>query len=204
MDPKAIVRRGYDLVSRTYRADDADDGTYADWLDILEERVDAGSSVLDLGCGCGVPVARRLARRYTVTGIDVSPVQIERARGLVPSATFICADMTTMTFPDESFSAIACFFALIHLPLVEQPTLLANVRRWLRPGGLFFATVGRQAWTGLQKDWLGVKGGDMWWSHADAETYRRWLAEAGLHVELETFIPEDTGGHTFVLAARPG
>jgi cyclopropane fatty-acyl-phospholipid synthase-like methyltransferase len=42
-------------------------------------RVSAGSAVLDLGGGCGVPVARRLAPRYAMTGVDLSPVQIERA-----------------------------------------------------------------------------------------------------------------------------
>ncbi len=201
-DPKSIVRRGFDLVSRAYRADDAEDGAYAEWLDVLERRIEPGSSVLDLGCGCGVPVARRLARRYDVTGVDLSPVQIARARALVPGATFVCADMTTLRFPDESFGAITCLFALIHLPLAEQPALLGNAQRWLRPGGVFMATVGHRAWTGLEKDWLGVKGGDMWWSHADTETYRRWLAEVGLRVELERFVPEGTGGHTFVIATR--
>lgn len=201
-DPKAIVRRGYDLVSRAYRADDAGDGSYADWLGALEQRIESGSSVLDLGCGCGVPVARRLTQRYVVTGVDLSPVQIERARELVPGANFVCADMTTLRFPDQSFAAITCLFALIHLPLAEQPPLLRSVRRWLRPGGLFLATVGHRAWTGLEKNWLGVAGGDMWWSHADADTYRRWFADAGLHVEIETFVPEGAGGHTFVLATR--
>jgi len=201
-DPKSIVRHGYDLVSRAYRADDADDGAYAGWLDTLEMRVAPGSSVLDLGCGCGVPVARRLARSYEVTGVDLSPVQVARARVLVPGATFVCADMTTLQIPDESFSAITCLFALIHVPLTEQPTLLGDIRRWLLPGGLFLATVGYQAWTGLEKDWLGIAGGDMWWSHADAETYRRWFAEAGLRVELESFVPEGAGGHTLLLATR--
>lgn len=201
-DPKAIVRRGYDLVSWAYRADDADDGEYADWLDALEARVPSGSPVLDLGCGCGVPVARRLTQRYVVTGVDLSPVQIRRARELVPGANFIRADMTTMRFPDESFAAITCLYALIHLPLAEQPPLLRRVRRWLRPGGLFLATVGHGAWTGLEKNWLGVEGGDMWWSHADADTYRRWFADAGLQVEIETFVPEGAGGHTFMLATR--
>lgn len=196
------MRHGYDLVSRAYRADDADDGLYADWLDVLEKRIASGSSVLDLGCGCGIPVARRMARGRAVTGVDLSPVQIARARELVPDATFVCADMTTLRFPDESFDAITCLFALIHVPLAEQPPLLRDIGRWLRPGGLFVATVGHQAWTGLEKDWLGVKGGDMWWSHADAETYRRWLVEAGLRLELETFVPEGSGGHTFMLATR--
>ena len=197
------MRRGYDLVSRVYRADDADEGAYAEWLDVIEARVSAGSRVLDLGCGSGVPVARRLARRYNLTGVDLSPVQIERARELVPGANFICGDMTTMTFLHESFSAVTCLYALIHVPLGEQPDLLTSVRRWLQPGGLFLATVGHTAWTGLEKDWLGVMGGDMWWSHADADTYRRWLADAGLNVERETFVPEGAGGHTFMVATRP-
>jgi len=201
-DPKGVVRRGYDLVSRAYRADDAAEGEYASWLDLVETRVSAGAPVLDLGCGCGIPVARRLARRYAVTGVDLSPVQIERARHLVPGATFICADMATLSFPDESFGAITCLYALIHLPLAEQPPLLLAVRRWLRPGGIFLATVGHGAWTGVEKDWLDVSGADMWWSHADAGTYRRWLTEAGLAIEHESFVPEGAGGHTLVVATR--
>ncbi len=54
----------------------------------------------------------------------------------------------------------------------------------------------------MEKDWLGVKGGDMWWSHADADTYRDWLMNAGFTVELEAFVPEGMGGHTFILASR--
>ena len=201
-DPKAIVRRGYDLVSRAYRPDNADEGSYSEWLDLLEKRLQPGATVLDLGCGCGIPVARRLAPHYAVTGIDLSPVQIARARELVPTGTFMCADMTTLRFPDESFSAITCLFALIHLPLAEQPALLRSVKGWLRPGGVLMATVGHRAWTGTEQDWLGIKGADMWWSHADTETYRRWFADAGLQVERDTFIPEGASGHTFVIATR--
>lgn len=201
-DPKAIVRHGYDLVSRAYRADDAGDAQYSSWLEIVEQRVGAGASILDLGCGCGIPVARRLVRRYAVTGVDLSPVQIERACALVPGANFICADMSTLQFPRHSFDAVTCFYALIHLPLVEQPRLIRAVASWLRPGGIFMATVGHGAWTGIEKDWLGVEGGDMWWSHADTATYLTWLADAGMRVEQETFVPEGAGGHTFVLATR--
>jgi len=202
MDPKETVRRGYDRVSRAYRADDAGDGQYGPWLDLLEKRVSPGAEVLDLGCGCGIPVARRLSRRYAVTGVDLSPVQIGRARELVPGATFLCADMSAVEFPAQSFDAVVCLYALIHVPLAEQPAILRAAATWLRPGGILMATVGHQAWTGLEKNWLGVDGGDMWWSHADAGTYRGWLEDAGLTVELETFVPEGAGGHTFFLANR--
>lgn len=199
-DKRAVVRRGYDLVSRAYRTDDAEEGVYAEWLDLLEQRVEPGAAVLDLGCGNGIPVARRLAGRYEVTGVDFSSVQIERARALVPAATFLCADMTLVQFTDASFAAVTCLYALIHLPLDEQPAMLRSIRRWLRPDGLFIATVGHTAWTGIEKNWLGVEGGDMWWSHADTDTYRRWVTDAGLKIERESFVPEGTGGHTFILA----
>lgn len=202
-DPKSLVRRGYDLVSRVYRSDDADEGRYAEWLDLLEARLPPQAKVLDLGCGCGVPVARRLADRYSVTGVDFSPVQIERARRLVPTATFVCADMTTVEFPDAAFDAIVCLYAIIHVPLAEQPGLLRSIARWLRPGGLLVATVGESAWSGTEKDWLGVPGGAMWWDHTDAETYRRWFADAGLAIEAERFVPEnESSGHHFVMASR--
>jgi SAM-dependent methyltransferase len=201
-DPKSIVRRGYDRVSRAYRADDAGDGDYAKWLDVLEQRVAPSSAILDLGCGCGVPVARRLARRYAVTGVDVSAVQIERARTLVPDATFMRADMSAVAFREGTFAAITCLFALFHLPLDEQRAVLRNVHQWLRPGGIFLCTVGNEAWTGLETDWLGIAGGDMWWSHADVGTYRRWFADAGFEIEWETFVPEGTGGHPLFLAVR--
>jgi len=75
--------------------------------------LDAGDPVLDLGCGCGVPATAVLAERFAVTGVDISPVQIERARRLVPAAGFLCQDMSEVDFPPEGFRAIVSFFAII-------------------------------------------------------------------------------------------
>jgi Methyltransferase domain len=94
-DKRDLVRRGYDALSYHYRSDDADDGRYALWLADLHQRLPISAAVLDLGCGCGVPVARFLANAgHRVTGVDISDVQIERARRLVPTGTFRRADAT--------------------------------------------------------------------------------------------------------------
>jgi SAM-dependent methyltransferase len=159
--------------------------------------------VLDLGCGCGVPTAQLLAHDYAVTGVDLSPVQVARARQLVPQARFICADMTTLDFAPGSFAAVVSFYAIIHVPLAEQPGLFRNIRRWLRPGGFLLATVGADSWTGTEQNWLGVEGGTMFWSHADGATYERWLGEAGFALIWARFVPEGDGGHTLVLARAP-
>ncbi|HTX29135.1 MAG TPA: class I SAM-dependent methyltransferase [Streptosporangiaceae bacterium] len=84
-DPRDIVRRGYDALSVRY--DEHYQGHPKDqaWLGELRERIPAVCAVLDLGCGGGLPVARDLAAAgYRVTGVDLSEVQIRRARDLVP------------------------------------------------------------------------------------------------------------------------
>lgn len=93
--------------------------------------------------------------------------------------SFHRADMTEADFPAASFAAIVSFFALIHVPIAEQPRLIQRISGWLRPRGLLLATLGHDAWTGTEEDWHGAT---MYWSQADADTYNRWLEGAGLVV----------------------
>lgn len=81
-DPKELVRHGYDAVSYQYRGDHDDDpGERREWIERVIARLDQGAHVLDLGCGCGVPVSRALVDAgMRVTGVDLSDVQVERAR----------------------------------------------------------------------------------------------------------------------------
>lgn len=201
-NPTEVVRIGYDALSYLYRANDEVPGNHDDWLRSLLARLAPASRVLDLGCGCGIPVSRRLADAgHLVTGIDVSGVQVDRARSLVPAATFRRADMTAVAFDEGGFDAIVCLYAIIHVPVREQPALLSRIESWLAPGGVLLMTAGWREWTGSEDSWL---GGDatMWWSHADVDTYRRWLGDAGLSIESSDFVPEGDGGHSLFWAVK--
>jgi cyclopropane fatty-acyl-phospholipid synthase-like methyltransferase len=198
---KDIVRQGYDKISHAYRGDKAkaEAEQYLSWLSELTPLLAPDSAVLDLGCGCGVPVAQELSKNFQVTGVDFSPVQIARAKQLAPNAHFLCADMSEVDFAPSGFAAIVAFYSLIHVPLEEQPALFAKIRTWLQPGGYFMAIVGHKAWTGTQNDWL-APGTTMYWSHADAETYQQWLQDRGFSLLWSRFIPEGKRGHTLIMA----
>ncbi len=159
-DPKQIVRDGYDKVSLVYRSGNEtdDDPVYARWTARLANDLAPSARLLDLGCGCGVPTTRALAALGSVVGVDISPVQIERARSLVPAAEFLCEDMSALRFPPGSFDAVVSFYAIIHVPLEEQPDLFKRIANWLKSGGLFVATLGSGAWIGTEQDWLGGRG----------------------------------------------
>ena len=201
-DPLEVVRLGYDQLSATYRPDDADPKEYRVWTGELLAALQPGNSVLDLGCGCGVPVARRLAQAgHRVTGIDISERQIERARTLVPGATFLIADMTSRVFEPASFDAVIALYSLIHVPLATQPSVIEQVSDCLVDGGLLLATVGWEAWTGSDSNWLG-SGVRMWWSQTDQATYRTWLEAADLEVVQGSFVPDGESGHALIWARR--
>ena len=78
-NPKEIVRDGYDKVSFAYRANEPDKSDeryqqYEQWVNEISSYLAEDCSVLDLGCGCGLPSTKWLSDRFRVTGVDISPV----------------------------------------------------------------------------------------------------------------------------------
>lgn len=200
-DPIALVRRGYDLLSHVYRGDSARGAMgYGPWLRQLARAVPKGRRVLDVGCGCGRPVAAALTKRFRVTGLDLSPVQVARARRLVPEARFLLGDMTQAELPRQHYGAIVALYSIIHVPVEDQPDLLLKMQQWLEPDGLLLASVGASWREETVQNWLGVRGARMWWSHADAATYLRWLEEAGLDLIWAQFVTEAEEEHLVFLA----
>lgn len=182
LDPKQVVQEGYDRIaerhlewSLTVRSEER-----ARYTSVLLSELPTGATVLDLGCGAGVPTTQELARRFKVTGVDISQRHIALARQNVPEAQFIQADITQLDFPPASFDAVTAFYSLIHVPRQEQSKLLRDIASWLRPGGLFVATMGaRSVERDFDEDFLGAR---MFWSSFDSETNKRLVEETGLRI----------------------
>ena len=198
-DPRTeLVGRGYDAMVDTWEAWAAQigDDPRHEWAADLAARLPEGARVLELGCGGGMAETKELAERFRLTGVDLSERQLERARRRVPNAHFVRGDLTAMDFPPAAFEAVVSFYALIHVPLPDQQALFPRIRSWLRPGGYLLAIVGSRRWTGTEH----YLGADMFWDHADTDTYLHWLTTANLSPRWHRFIPEGDSGHSLILA----
>ncbi|MFN2484971.1 MAG: trans-aconitate 2-methyltransferase [Candidatus Limnocylindria bacterium] len=188
----AIVAAGYDRIAQRYLAWSGPSVVRREQLDRLLALLSRGSRVLELGCGAGEPVTRELSELHPVTAVDVSSTQLALAASGAPKATLIQADMSTLDLPEQTFDAVVAFYSMTHVPRDRHAGLLARIAGWLRPGGLFFATMGASDNPDdYGDDWLGAP---MFWSHFDADTNRALVQAAGLDLVEATVIDEDEDG----------
>ena len=209
MNPKDLVAQSYNQMAHRY----------ADWArktrteererytSVLLERLSPGAQVLELGCGPGVATTQQLTKCFSLTGVDISPEQINLARQNVPDAKFICGDMCQLKFPPASFDAVAAFYSVFHVPREEHASLLESIFTWLRPGGLLVATMGVGSIEGdVTDDWMGF-GVPMYWSNFDAATNHRLIETAGFHIISARQETEDEEGvpvtFLWIVAQKP-
>lgn len=101
------------------------------------------------------------------------------AKENVPSARVICGDALELDFPPESFEAVAALYLFDHLPRERHAELLAKVRTWLAPSGLFLFSIEPEEEPSTVREWLGKP---MFFSHFDAETTLRLVREEGFKI----------------------
>lgn len=99
-----FIYRRPDLAERL-RHPNADARTQR-WSNLISRHHPEAKSVLDLGCWIGVD-AERLARYYTVVGVDVQPHLIAYARERRPEPDFVVGDMSSVRL-GQRFDAILC------------------------------------------------------------------------------------------------
>jgi ubiquinone/menaquinone biosynthesis C-methylase UbiE len=181
------VRAAYDVLAPTFGRWNAsiEGDPWERFVAELGTRLDVGARVLDLGCGDGTK-AHRLAERFAVVGVDISPEQLRLARPAASEVTFVEADFTELDFAAETFDGVTAFYSMMHVPRDRHLELFGAVLRWLKPGGLFLAPLSTVGGPDRIENWLGV---DMFFSGFDAGTNRRVVQDAGFELLIEEVIP---------------
>lgn len=130
-----------------------------------------GQAVLDVACGEGRNSVWLARQGCDVTGIDVSPLALQKARRLAEeqavSVTFEQADIRTFDWGGERFDAIVCIFIQFAAP-ADRERLFTGFLDTLKPGGI----VVLQGYTPRQLEYRTGGPGDL--SHL----YTRDLLEA--------------------------
>jgi ubiquinone/menaquinone biosynthesis C-methylase UbiE len=114
--------------------------------DLVERARPFGPSdrILDLGCGTGI-VARvlrdRLGGAARLTGLDISPLMIARARSIAPDIDWYQGDAIALPFADASFDVV---LSQQMLQFTRDPgAAVREIRRVLAPGGRLVASTWR-------------------------------------------------------------
>jgi SAM-dependent methyltransferase len=106
------------------------------------EGVDLGSELLEVGPGPGVTTDLLCTRVSSLTCVEIDRSYAEKLRHRsAANIRVLCEDATRMSLRDDSFDAAVCFTMLHHVRSAAlQDSLMAEVARVLRPGGIFAGT----------------------------------------------------------------
>jgi SAM-dependent methyltransferase len=109
---------------------------FADTLGIdqaLVELLGPGRGVcLEVGCGTGIYADRLRGLGWEPVGVDISSGMLAHARGRLPAAR---GDATELPFMTGGLSTVIA--VMVHTDMPQYPSVLAEVRRVLAPGGQF-------------------------------------------------------------------
>ena len=126
---------------------------FAPYAEDLARRLEGRplASVLEVAAGTGA-VTRQLASTLpasvAIVATDLNPPMIEQARrvGTSRPVEWQPADAAALPFPDAAFDAVVCQFGVMFFP--DKAVAFAEIRRVLRPGGLFLFN----AWDAIEEN----------------------------------------------------
>lgn len=159
-----------------------------------------GGTVLDIGCGPGIPVDKYLIDNgYKVIGLDISESQIELAKKHVPEATYEVKDITTLTMGEYTVDAVVSFYAIFHIPRETHQQLFEKMHSYLKVGGPILVTMATTDWEGVEEDFYGEQ---MYESHYAPEKNTQIVKAAGFEILLDEIDPSANEKHQIILARK--
>lgn len=140
-------------------------------VQLVVDRLTAGASVLDLGCGAGRDLLEFRQRQVNAVGLDASS-ELAAIAAHFSGCPVVLADMEQMPFAEGSFGAVWASASLLHISRGNLAQALSDVRRVLKPGGLFFSSV--KLGRGKERDRYG-----RYFSYFESNEWLGLLAAAG-------------------------
>jgi SAM-dependent methyltransferase len=168
------------------------------WLDRFRALVSSTASILDIGCGSGVPISRYLIEGgHHVTGVDSSATLIDLCRDRFPAHEWILTDMRKLA-RGRLFDGILAWDSFFHLCPDDQRQMFPIFQLHATPGTALMFTSGPAHGEAIGD----FEGEPLYHASLAPAEYRSLLDQHGFRVIA--YVPEDMncGRHTIWLAQR--
>lgn len=172
----------YDLIASEFAAMRDSFATEQKYLDLFISYLKPKSSVLDVGCGSGYPIASYLIKHgFQVTGVDASNELLKIAKIKCPPMKLIYGDIRDVKLND-TFDGILEWWCLFHLPKEAHAKIISRFAAWLKKDGILEFTTGDHEYEGTSNDMLNQP---LAFYSLDPTVYEKYLKEHGFKILLQ-------------------
>jgi 2-polyprenyl-3-methyl-5-hydroxy-6-metoxy-1,4-benzoquinol methylase len=169
-----------------------------EWLERFLALLPKCGNILDLGCGCGTPIASYFIERgHQLTGVDASPDLIEMAQAAFPSQTWLLSDMRSVLLSGR-FDGILAWDSFFHLNHENQRAMFDKFAEFAAPGAGLMFTSGPSHGEAIGE----FEGEPLYHASLDPSEYQNLLNSAGFREVMHKFEDPDCSGRTVWLAQK--
>ncbi len=161
------------------------------------QQLQTDSTILDIGCGHGVPITTTLLELgMEPYGIDSSIKMVEEFQNNFPKVPVQCSDVLNSNFFDRCFDAIIGYGFIFHLCQRQQELVIEKVARHLKNDGYFLFNSGDE--NGSSMSTPEYNGGECFMMYSmSCSNYERVLGRHGM-ILTNHFIEEGFGSTVYV------
>ena len=213
---RAAVVADYDAEAPSYDLNLYPAETQEEWVARLLGMIPAGGTVLDAPCGTGRYFSLIAGAGMRVVGVDQSAGMLAEARARNLASVLERKSLQELSYAAE-FDAAVTIDAMENVPPEDWPTVLANLRRAVRPGGVLYLTVEEvsdqrisQAFDALTAHGLPALRGEIiegdvagYHYYPGRDRVMGWFEAAGLDVIDEDYSAEEDWGYRHFLLRVP-
>lgn len=168
------------------------------WLYRFRQLLPPVASVLDLGCGSGMPIARYfVGHGISVSGVDSAPEMVTQFHVNLAGQRAMVGDMRTISL-GQRFDGLLAWDSFFHLRHDDQRAMFAVFRAHARPHAALMFTTG----TSLGEAIGMLEGEPLYHASLDGAEYRSLLNEHGFEVVSQVNEDPSCEGRSVWLAQR--
>jgi SAM-dependent methyltransferase len=168
------------------------------WHERFVAALPSAASILDLGCGSGVPIAQYMAEcGFHITGIDSSPTLISLCRERLCDQEWIVEDMRSLQLP-RRFDGILAWDSFFHLRPGDQRRMFNVFARHAAPSAVLMFNSGPAHGEAAGE----YRGDPLYHASLCADEYRDLLGRIGFEVIAHAVEDWQAGGGRTVWLTR--